>query len=94
VLGLGSDRMLELHARLLHITHRLRKGPDDIGNAALHSAAVRSKHPPKGVKLSVITDHGGRREFQAKSLVRSRAAEPGYPARPTRDTHFVTTRLS
>jgi len=51
VLELKGDKQLELYARLLHINRRLRKAPEDIESVALHTAAPRSKVPPKGVKL-------------------------------------------
>jgi len=69
VLGLGSNRLLELHVRMLHLTHRVRKCPDDIENEALHSAAVRSKQTPKGVKLAMTSDHGVKGRFHATPLV-------------------------
>ena len=48
--GLGERYLgMELHARLLHLARKLRKVPEDIEDPVLHSAAIRSKKPPKGV---------------------------------------------
>ena len=40
---------MELRARLLHQARKLGKVPEDIEDPVLHSAAIRSKKPPKGV---------------------------------------------
>lgn len=77
VLQLGRDQplpRLELYTRLLHVNRRLRKAPEDIENAAMHSAAPRSKQPPKGVKLTISTTHGASRDFGAKPGVQITAS--------------------
>ena len=45
-------KLLELQVRMLLLGSKLRKVPDDVDNAAAHSARPKAQQVPKGVKLS------------------------------------------
>lgn len=48
----GRLKLLELQVRMLLLNAKLRKVPDDVDNPAAHSALLKGKQVPRGVKLS------------------------------------------
>ena len=56
---------LEVHTRLLLLSLKLRKVPEDADNHAAHSANPRSKEPPQGVRFALISS-GDPRTFLPK----------------------------
>ena len=40
---------LELHARLLHIAQKLRRVPEDVEDAELHTGSIKGRKRPPGV---------------------------------------------
>ena len=59
---------MELHARLGHLARKLRKVPEDIEDPLLHSAAIRSKKPPKGVCVAKDQSAGAKPWISKQSV--------------------------